>query len=223
MSSQHHTVPDVQMCIILTLNCMNMCRMCIVCRMYTMHWSPCENNIVCSEHVCFCSVSTWRAGWTWSSTGGLLRRTKLSDRRGRLILQPNTSTGSTSLALTAPPQQNNRMMYVSQSHDLKNNMFRFIGECTHSGLVTTPLKLNYCQLPGKAWERQGQKHGAHDITNPRWDVSSSWGSTSRCDKQRLLRLSHNFPISLLWHPGDVMLTALTAGCLWETGRMRGHG
>lgn len=103
--------------------------------------------------MCFCSVSIWHAGWIWSSTGGLLRKTWLSDRRDRLILQPNTSTRSTSLALTAPPQQSNRMMYVSQSHVHISHMFSY-WQTNHFGIVISPFKLNHCQLPEKALERQ---------------------------------------------------------------------
>lgn len=74
------------------------------------------NGFVC---VHFRSVFTWRAGWTWSVTGGFLRRTKPSDERSRLRSPQNTSTGSTSLAPTAPPPKINRMMYVSQWFHLK--------------------------------------------------------------------------------------------------------
>lgn len=52
-------------------------------------------------------------------------------------------------------------------------MLSVISECYICGVVTAPLKLKYCQLSGKAVKRPGQKHGAHDMTSPRWDDVSS--------------------------------------------------
>lgn len=114
---------------------------------------------------------------------------------------------------------------TEQQNDVRQSITWFKKKL-HSVLLANILILESSQLQileiellsssWKASERQGQKNGAHDMTIPRWDASSSWGSTSRFDKQRLPWLTQ-FPISRLWHPGDFMLTALTAGCRWETG------
>lgn len=79
--------------------------------------------------------------------------------RGRLTLQPNTSTGSTSLALTAPPHQNNRMMYVTWIQ----NMFSVVFQRSPPGIVTALLKLNICQLSEKALDRQVQKKPSNEM------------------------------------------------------------
>lgn len=69
-----------------------------------------------SEQMCSRAASTWCAAWTWSSTGGPLRRTRTSERCGPLKLEPNTWMRSTSLAPTALPQQNNRTIYFNHLH-----------------------------------------------------------------------------------------------------------
>ena len=116
------------------------------------------------KHVCFCSVSIWPAGWIWSSTGGLLRRRKLSDMRDRLTLQPNTSTGSTSLALTAPPHLNNRMMYVTWIE----NMFSVVFQRFLLGIVTTLRELNIYKLSEEVLDRCKKKEKKKRNSNEIW-------------------------------------------------------
>lgn len=90
-------------------------------------------------------------------------------------------------------------------------MLSVISKCYNCGVVTAPLKVKYCQLSGKAVKRPGQKHGAHDMTSPRWDDVSSICS---CGSQITPPPPPN-PVP--WDLADFMLKSLTAGCWWETG------
>lgn len=163
---------------------------------YTMHWSFYHNGE--SEHVCFWSVSIWHAGWIWSSTGGLLKKTRLSDSGEPRILPPNISTGSTSLAPPAPPPQSNRMLYVS--HMVYGvNEFNFTGKpfLMESHLDWYWIIINFLGKDQRWW----QKRGAHDMTM--WALAGA---------QHLINGTHTVPRLPSRASCRSDRPALTAGC-----------